>query len=99
MLRVVPASRAAGQADRRTGRRLSVLFRFERIRTGSPVELDRGERIEQFLEEHLALEPGQVHAEAEVAADPEATDAGSGCDGCRSSAGRETPSSSRLADV
>ena len=57
--------------DSRMGSDLSPLLRLERTRTGSPVSSIDGKVAEQLLEEHPALEPGEVHAEAEVLGDAE----------------------------
>ena len=48
-----------------------MLLRFERVRWGSPVELDRRVGGQQLGEEHAAFEAGEVHAEAVVLGDPE----------------------------
>ena len=60
------------------------------MRTGSPVSSIVGKRRQQLLEEHPALEPGEVHAEAEVLGDAERQVRVGRCGGCRSAAGRRT---------
>ena len=61
----------SGQRPRRTGSSFSALFRFDRVRTGSPISSIVGYVRQQLLEEHPPLEPRQVHAEAVVLGDAE----------------------------
>ena len=106
-----PGGRASGQAIERgsasrtrgsssAGRCLIPLMKFDWSRSGSPDGADVGHPLEQLLEHHGDLAPGQVGAEAEVRARARRSRGGrSACGRGRSGTGRRTPAASRLAEA
>src|SRR5690242_18295488 len=71
MLRVLPGMGAAVSGRQADGKPLEGVVQIRPDPHRFARQLDGAERVEQFLEEHLPLESGQMHAKAEVAADAE----------------------------